>query len=124
MNMSNENLQKEPPKKSEVRKIAQLDDDIENHDNVLDIITEVVNKYASELQEQESTDSDKVEAEQNRLAETAFSHGNEGYDSHSALGGVTQHRSNDNKSEKSKNLSEAEREQRRLARDVFETRED
>jgi hypothetical protein len=119
-----ENLELSPPKKSEVRKIAELDDNIENHSNVLDIITEVVNKYASELQEQESTDSDRVKAEQQRLAETAFSHGREGYDAHSALGDVTQHRSNDDKSEKSENLSEAEREQRRLARDVFETRED
>jgi hypothetical protein len=123
--MSDKNLQKEPPKKDEVRKIAALDDNIQNHDNVLDIITEIVEQKAEELQDQESTDRDVVEAERERLSNQVFSGDTDGYDQHSALGGTSKVRPNDDESEKSEeNLTESEREQKRLARDVFETVED
>ena len=75
-----ENLELEPPKKVEVRKIAELDENITNHENTLDTITEIIKKRVSELEERESGESDElsVREQRDRLSKEVFSHDSEG----------------------------------------------
>ena len=75
-----ENLELEPPRKSDVEKIAELDPDIESHDNTLDTITEIIKKRVSELEERESGESDEltVREQRDRLSREVFSHDSEG----------------------------------------------
>lgn len=77
---NSKNMELEPPKKAEVRKIAQLDDNIDNSDNVLDIITQIVRQRSADLQvEEKNRESEEmsVQEHQERL-KSKFSHDGEG----------------------------------------------
>lgn len=79
MTNNRDDLEIEPPKVSDVEKIAELDSDIELHDNILDTITEIVKKRVSELEETEPSDYEQMSASehQERLKST-FSHDGSG----------------------------------------------
>ena len=64
---NSKNMELEPPKKAEVRKIAQLDDNIDNSDNVLDIITQIVRQRSADLQvEEKNRESEEMSVQEHQ----------------------------------------------------------
>jgi hypothetical protein len=80
-----EDLELEPPTKAEIRKIVELDDNIEDYDHPLDVVTAVIKQRSATLQakeknqgtEQSEYEEMSVSEHQERLKST-FSHDGSG----------------------------------------------
>lgn len=126
--MTNDNLELEPPKKVDIRKIEELDDNIDHYDNDLDIVTQIVNQRLTELEEQNSSESEteemsesSIEQEQERLKQQFGEKGRKskmkGYRIHDSYGG-TKNIDSENE-ELSENDDEISQIQKDLAKRIF-----